>query len=203
MTSPLKHKFPPRFHVDWLRAASVDFCRPITAEQPPPKPRPPPRRQRGSLRGVRPTSGAVCGCTQARLPAALTCLPGAPKPAHPEEGREAGGEAGRAVPPSSSETPMMLKHVGEPLQRPRSQLLHQILHLRIQHPLLGEVSSARTMRREARLAPAPAPASAPRGPGPGIRVWVWLRFWLCLAHRRAASGCEQADNRLFVSANVS
>lgn len=167
MTSLLKHKVPSRFHVDWLRAASVDFSRPITAEQPPLKPRPPHSGQSGSLRGVRPTSGAVCGCTEARLPAALTCLPGAPKPAHPEEGREAGGEAGRAVPLSSSETPMMLKHVGEPLQRPRSQLLHQILHLRIQHPVLGEVFSARTMRREARLAPAPAPApaSAPRGPG--------------------------------------
>lgn len=29
-------------------------------------------------------------------------------------------------------------HVGESLQRPRSQLLHQILHLWIQHPVLGE-----------------------------------------------------------------
>lgn len=36
----------------------------------------------------------------------------------------------------------MLQHVGPSLQRPRSQLLHQVLHLRIQHPLLGKVASA-------------------------------------------------------------
>lgn len=44
--------------------------------------------------------------------------------------------------PSRRDTePMMLKHVGESLQGPGSQLLHQILHFWIQHPVLGKMLS--------------------------------------------------------------
>lgn len=68
----------------------------------------------------------------------VKCIPGALnlfRPAHKA------CEAGRVFSPSRRDTaPMMLKHVGESLQRPRSQLLHQILHFWIQHPVLGKMA---------------------------------------------------------------
>lgn len=45
--------------------------------------------------------------------------------------------AGRISLPQSGEL-TMIKHVGEPLQGPRSQLLHQVLYIWIQHPFLGK-----------------------------------------------------------------
>ena len=48
---------------------------------------------------------------------------------------------------------MMLKHDGESLQGPRGQLLHQIFHFWIQHPVLGKCisSGAASVRASAGL----------------------------------------------------
>lgn len=64
----------------------------------------------------------------------VKCIPGALNLFHPAH---KACEAGRVFPPRDT-APTMLKHVGESLQRPRSQLLHQILHFWIQHPVLGK-----------------------------------------------------------------
>ena len=64
----------------------------------------------------------------------VKCIPGAAEPVPSRTQKPV--EAGRVS--SSPSALMMLKHVGESLQRPRSQLLHQILHFRIQHPVLGK-----------------------------------------------------------------
>lgn len=69
----------------------------------------------------------------------MKCIPGALNLFHPAHKAR---EAGRGFFPSRRDTePMMLKHVGESLQGPGSQLLHQILHFWIQHPVLGKMFS--------------------------------------------------------------
>ncbi|MED6246961.1 hypothetical protein ATANTOWER_026916, partial [Ataeniobius toweri] len=60
------------------------------------------------------------------------CIPGALNLFPPVQHKAC--EAGRVSPHSDRQ--MMLKHVGESFQRPRSQLLHQILYFRLQHPVL-------------------------------------------------------------------
>lgn len=67
----------------------------------------------------------------------VKCIPGALNLFHPAHKAR---EAGRGFFPSLRDIePMMLKHVGESFQRPGSQLLHQILHFWIQHPVLGKM----------------------------------------------------------------